>query len=99
MHALRSAGPARLTLGEEQQLRELADTLLFAVEFDDEVRRALASARAVLVALPVDVQDAWVDDLASNLEDCGPRSRILARPGPLRVQPSWGARRGGVWGR
>jgi hypothetical protein len=78
MHALRSAAPGRLPVGEEEQLRELADILVFAHSRDGEVRRALMRARLVLLSLPAGLPDRWVDDVADGLEACAP-APALAR--------------------
>jgi hypothetical protein len=42
MRTLRASPPSRLTAGEQELLRELADSLLFAPRFDaDAARRAV----------------------------------------------------------
>jgi hypothetical protein len=74
MRLLREAEPPQLSEEQTRTLREAADALIFATAPDEASRAALASARAVLVAVrntnPLHHQ--WIDQLADDLEDCGP---------------------------
>jgi hypothetical protein len=78
MQVLRSAPPGRLTAGQEDMLRELADTVIFATDYDSELRDALASARALLLVLPGPL-DAWTDAVALEIERCAPPRSLAPR--------------------
>jgi hypothetical protein len=81
MRRIREA--ARLELGEEQArtLREVADALIFAAGADEASRSALATARAVLLAMrSTNLHDQqWIDQLADDLEDCGPTAHRMRK--------------------
>lgn len=81
MRALRSSPPSRLAAGEQDLLRELADTLLFARGFDADVSQTLADVRALLLSLRSGPFDRWVDGLAEELAACAPEPRAVALAG------------------
>jgi hypothetical protein len=74
MRLLREAGAPQLSAAQTRTLREVADALIFATTADEASRAALASARAVLMAMrstnPPCHQ--WLDQVADDLESCGP---------------------------
>jgi len=78
MRTLRSAPPSRLAAGEQDLLREMADTLLFAPRFDADVSQTLADVRALLLSLRSGPFDRWTDGLAEDLEACAPEPRTAA---------------------
>ena len=92
MRTLRSAPPSRLAAGEQELLRELADSLLFAPRFDADVSQTLADVRALLLSLRSGPFDRWVDGLAEDLAACAPDPRIGVRtpvaPAPTAVTGS-----------
>lgn len=74
MRRLREAEPRELSEEQTRTLREAADDLIFGTAPGEANRLALASARAVLMAVrntnPLHPQ--WIDQLADDLEACGP---------------------------
>lgn len=88
IRALRSSDRRDLAPAHQELLREAADTLLFAPRPDEETRLALARARAVLLAIRASRFDPWLDQLADDLEDCGPAPLSLTTIWPQRSQPS-----------
>ena len=84
MRAVRAAPPSRLTTGEQELVREMADNLLFAVRSDADVSQTLADASALLLSLRSGPFDRWIDGLAEDLEACAPQPRAAASlPLPL----------------
>jgi hypothetical protein len=75
MWTLDRAEPPRFTGESRQLLREAADTLIFATEYDRSVGNALALARAVLLTAHPAGYDPVIDQLADDLEDAGPMLR------------------------
>jgi hypothetical protein len=75
---LRDAPRGAIAPEQQRALREAADELVFAEAYDESVRRALAEARRVLTALRRPEHDPWVDQLATDLEGCGPFAGHLA---------------------
>jgi len=87
MRTLRDSPPSRLAAGERDLLREMADTLLFALRFDADVTQTLADVRALLLSLRSGPFDRWVDGLAEDLEACAPEPRNGVRT-PVAPAPT-----------
>jgi hypothetical protein len=70
---LEDLGPAKLQPGEQQRIRDAADTLIFAADLD-EARAALEDVDALAEHLVA--SDRWSDERARQLVDdllaCGP---------------------------
>jgi hypothetical protein len=75
---LAELGPAKLLDDELDCLRNVADTLLFSEEMDDDVRAALDDARGVIDHLIGSGR--WTqeraDQLADDLAACGPLAHV-----------------------
>ena len=73
VNTLEDLGPAKLLAGEQELIREAADTLIFAADLDD-ARRALADIDALAEHLVASGR--WTaeraDRLVADLLDCGP---------------------------
>ena len=77
VNTLEDLGPAKLLPGEQQLIREAADTLIFAADLD-EARPALADIDALAEHLVASGR--WAaeraDRLVADLLDCGPVSPV-----------------------
>ena len=70
---LEDLGPSKLQAGEQERIREAADTLIFAVDFD-EARAALEDIDALAEHLVATGRwsDERADHLVQDLLACGP---------------------------
>lgn len=77
MRTIADVGPTKLHAGEQERIREAADTLIFAVAFEDS-RAALADLDALCEHLVATGR--WTaqraDELAADVLACGPLAAV-----------------------
>jgi hypothetical protein len=75
---LEDLGPAKLLDGEQERIRQAADTLIFASDGDSDVRAAVADIRALADHLAESGR--WTaeraDELVDDLAGCGPLAPV-----------------------
>jgi hypothetical protein len=80
IRTLEDVGPAKLLASEQETIRDVADTLLFATELDGSgAREALAGVGSLLERLVESGR--WsqerASELAEDLGDCGPLAHVV----------------------
>jgi hypothetical protein len=62
--------------------REVADTLVFASDWDPRTRRALMVGRETVLEHHGFESDGWLEQLSEDLEQCGPPPNALVWQSP-----------------
>ena len=87
MKTLADMGPSKLHRHEQDAIREAADTLLFAEDFEsDDVARDVLGSMVALTEGLVE-SERWLfdsaDRLLTDIEDCGPSLMPVLEPADL----------------
>ena len=80
VRTLDDLGPTKLQAGEQQRIRDAADTLIFSAGIEDAERAAIADVEALIEFLAASGR--WTAERAGELRDdvlgCGPLAPVPA---------------------
>jgi hypothetical protein len=80
VRTLDDLGPTKLQAGEQQRIRDAADTLIFSAGIEDAERAAIADVEALIEFLAASGR--WTTERAGELRDdvlgCGPLAPVAA---------------------